>query len=274
MARPILAWLTDFGLTDTYVGVMKAVALTLAPDATCVDLTHDISPQDVRAGALALLDSYRFFPSGTIFVAVVDPGVGTERAALAIEAGGHVFLGPDNGLLSLAVRAAGPTRAVTIDNPAVLRPTVSRTFEGRDRFAPAAGWLARGGGLSELGPSTATWKNVHLPSVQRVPQGLEGEVLAVDRFGNAMTNISSADLQGLPGDVADWRVLVGDHSIPLVETYGACAPQTACALVGSADRLEIAISGGDAASRLGLRGGSSVVLTVPALLSGAVGRPE
>ena len=102
----------------------------------------------------------------------------------------------------------------------------------------------------------------------------EGEVLAVDRFGNAMTNISSADLQGLPGDVADWRVLVGDHSIPLVETYGACAPQTACALVGSADRLEIAISGGDAASRLGLRGGSSVVLTVPALLSGAVGRPE
>ena len=274
MARPLLAWLTDFGLSDIYVGVMKGAALSIAPDATCVDVTHGIEPQDVQGGALALLDSYRFFPKGTIFVAVVDPGVGTARAALAFASGGYVFLGPDNGLLSLAVRDAGSAVAVTLDNPARIAPTVSRTFEGRDRFAPAAGWLARGLALSELGPAVSTWAQIQLPDVRRVEGRLEGEVLTVDRFGNAITNIRTADLGELAREQASWHAVVGGRSVPLVETYGACATGDVCALFGSAERLEIARVGGHAASYLGLRRGDTVVLRVAALLSGAQGGAE
>ena len=151
MARPVIALLTDFGTSDHYAGAMKGVALSLCPDATLVDITHDIPPHDVLAGALELAASYKYFPAGTIFLVVVDPGVGSARHGIAAEAGGYRFVAPDNGVLTLVLQGRQPKRVVELTERRYARPTVSRTFEGRDRFAPAAAWLAKGIELAALG---------------------------------------------------------------------------------------------------------------------------
>ena len=144
MARPIIALLTDFGTPDHYAGTMKGVVLALCPDATLVDITHDIPPHDVLTAALELAACYKYFPAGTIFLVVVDPGVGSARRGLVAEAGDYRFVAPDNGVLTARLPASsGPKRVVELTERRYARPTVSRTFEGRDRFAPAAGWLAR-----------------------------------------------------------------------------------------------------------------------------------
>ena len=142
MAPPVIALLTDFGTRDHYVGTMKGVILGICPGATLVDVTHDIAPQDITTGALELAAAVPYFPAGSVFVAVVDPGVGSRRRALAVETRGRFLVGPDNGLLSLAFAADPGFRAVSIESPSYALPVVSRTFEGRDRFAPAAAWLA------------------------------------------------------------------------------------------------------------------------------------
>jgi S-adenosylmethionine hydrolase len=151
MARPIIALLTDFGLQDHYVGVMKGVALGICPDVTFVDITHDIPPQDTLAAALELEAAARYFPAGTIFLAVVDPGVGSTRRALALETAEHRFVGPDNGIFTPLIQSGAVNHAVELTEGRYWRFTVSRTFEGRDRFAPVAAWLATGVALERLG---------------------------------------------------------------------------------------------------------------------------
>ena len=150
MARPTIALVTDFGTHDHYAGTLKGVVLTVCPEVTLVDLTHDIAPHDVLGGALELAAAYRYFPPGTIFLVVVDPGVGSSRRGLVADTGDYRFVAPDNGVLSLVFRESRPKKVVDLTERRYARPTLSRTFEGRDRFAPAAAWLAKGVELSAV----------------------------------------------------------------------------------------------------------------------------
>src|SRR3954467_5083700 len=163
MGRPVIAMLTDFGTRDHYAGTMKGVALAICPDATLVDISHDLPAHDVLAGALELVAAYRYFPSGTIFLVVVDPGVGSTRRGIAAEAGDYRFVAPDNGVLTAVLDEQPAKRIVELTERKYARPTVSRTFEGRDRFAPAAAWLAKGIELAALGRSAGAIQRLDLP---------------------------------------------------------------------------------------------------------------
>src|SRR5438445_10884178 len=189
MARPVIALLTDFGTRDHYAGTMKGVALGICPDATLVDISHDLPPHDVLGAALELAAAYKYFPAGTIFLVVVDPGVGSARRGIAAEAGDYKFVAPDNGVLTAVFDEHPPKRVVELTERKYARPTVSRTFEGRDRFAPAAAWLAKGIELAALGRPAASIHHLDLPRPRLDPDALTGEVLRVDRFGNLITNI-------------------------------------------------------------------------------------
>src|SRR5438093_10073012 len=163
MARPVIAMLTDFGARDHYAGTMKGVALGICPDVTLVDITHEVPAHDVLAGALELAATYKFFPAGTIFLVVVDPGVGSARRGIAAEAGDWRFIAPDNGVLTLVFAENPPKKVVELTERRYARPTVSRTFEGRDRFAPAAAWLAKGIQLSALGRPLSDFQRLDVP---------------------------------------------------------------------------------------------------------------
>src|SRR5712691_2875669 len=189
MFRPVIALLTDFGTRDHYAGTMKGVALGICPDSSLVDISHELPAHDVLAGALELAAAYRYFPAGTIFLVVVDPGVGSARRGIAAEAGDYKFVAPDNGVLTAVLDEHPPKRVVELTERKYARPTVSRTFEGRDRFAPAAAWLAKGIELSALGRPAVSFHRIAVPHPQRTADGLTGEVLRVDRFGNLITNI-------------------------------------------------------------------------------------
>lgn len=258
MARPLVALLTDFGTRDHYAGTLKAVVLGICPEVTLVDIGHDIPPHDVLSGALELAACYRYFPAGTVFLVVVDPGVGSARRGLAAEAGDYRFVAPDNGVLTAVFRETVPRKIVELTERKYARPTVSRTFEGRDRFAPAAAWLARGIGLSSLGRGVSDPVRIEIPEPEIGPGGVTGVVLRVDRFGNLITNIDRAAFEraAAGGPVA---VRVEAREVPrLVATYADSAPGELCALFGSTDHLEVAVAGGSAADLLGLGRGARV----------------
>jgi S-adenosylmethionine hydrolase len=260
MARPTVAVLTDFGTRDHYAGTIKAVVLSVCPDATIVDIGHEIPPHDVLAGALELAACYRFFPIGTIFLVVVDPGVGSSRRGLAADTGEYRFVAPDNGVLSLVFRDTPPKRVVELTERKYARPTVSRTFEGRDRFAPAAGWLAKGINLVSLGRSVSDFRVLDLPRLAVLADRIEGEVVRVDRFGNLITNIDRKAFDHFARD-GHLAVRIESHDVPrLVATYAEAAAGELCALFGSTEHLEIAVNAGDAAARLGLSRGAKVTI--------------
>jgi S-adenosylmethionine hydrolase len=260
MALPTIAFLTDFGTRDHYVGAMKGAALSVCPDAILVDITHEIAPHDILGGAVALAAAFPYFPPGTIFVAVVDPGVGSPRLALAASAGDYRFVAPDNGLLTLAFEDAPPELVVELANPEYARAAISRTFEGRDRFAPAAAWLASGTALDALGPRVDNWHRLDVPGADVSDDELRGEVLVIDRFGNLITNIRREAVAAFAGDHGA-AVTVDSQPARLVHTYSDAARGEICALVGSSERLEIAVNGGSAADRLHLARGARVVVT-------------
>src|SRR5437773_4362934 len=187
MARPVLALVTDFGNRDHYAGTMKGVALGICPDATLVDITHEVPPHDVAAGALELAACYRYFPPGTVFLVVVDPGVGSARRGIAVDVGDYKFVAPDNGVLTLVLDEAPARKIVELTERRYARPTVSRTFEGRDRFAPAAAWLAKGIQLSALGRPVADVQRIEIPLPEISADSIAGAVLRIDRFGNLVT---------------------------------------------------------------------------------------
>jgi S-adenosyl-L-methionine hydrolase (adenosine-forming) len=249
----LAALLTDFGTDDVYVGVMKAVLLGICPAARIVDLTHAIPPQDVRLGALALADAVPYLPAGAVVVAVVDPGVGSERAALAARAGGRYFVGPDNGLLSWCLDA--DAAVVRLAEPRYRLSPLSDTFHGRDVFAPAAAHLLNGLPLDRLGPPAGSWRGLERPAPTRRPDGgLDAHVIAVDRFGNLILDLGRADLPARPAfEVA------GQRTIGLVRSY-AGAGGCLAALVGSFGRVELAWPNGSAAARLGVGVGATVVV--------------
>jgi S-adenosyl-L-methionine hydrolase (adenosine-forming) len=247
-------------MRDHYVGAMRGVVLGICPDVTLADITHDIAPQDVLGGALELAAAYKYFPHNTVFLCVVDPGVGSTRRGLAAEAAGYRFVAPDNGLLTMVFKEAVPGQVVELTNRQYARPTVSRTFEGRDRFAPAAAWLAKGIELRALGTPLTTWQMLDVAEPRVNGSQLSGSVLRVDRFGNLITNIDRHSFEGFAaGDSVE--IDVGGHRIArIVDTYADAESGLLCALFGSSDYLEIAIAGGSAAERLGLRRGEPVLV--------------
>lgn len=256
MARPVVALLTDFGTRDHYAGTLKAVVLGVCPDATLVDIGHEIPPHDVLGGALELAACYRYFPAGTIFLVVVDPGVGSSRRGIAADCGDYKFVAPDNGVLSAVFRDLPPKKVVELTERKYARPTISRTFEGRDRFAPAAGWLARGITLVSMGKSITSYQLLDLPRPQIAADGISGEVVRVDRFGNLITNIDRKALEQFAGGRPIAVALDGRDIPRLVATYAEAPAGELCALFGSTDHLEVAVNAGDAAAALGLSRGA------------------
>ena len=255
--RPVIALLTDFGTRDHYVGTMKGVALGICGGARFVDITHEVPPQDILTAALELAASYAYFPPGTTFLVVVDPGVGSKRRGIAVEAGGYRFVAPDNGVLTPVVDAHKTIQAVELSEPRYARATISRTFEGRDRFAPAAAWLAAGVALTALGRPAGALTRLDIPQPRVTDGAVDGEVLRVDRFGNLTTNIDRAAFDGVFGK-ANVDVRIESHVVPFVLTYADAAAGALCALFGSGDLVEIAENGGSAADRLGVGRGAPV----------------
>jgi S-adenosylmethionine hydrolase len=257
MARPVIALLTDFGLSDHYAGTMKGVIAGICRDAMLIDISHEVPPHDVLAAALELAAAYRYFPAGTIFLVVVDPGVGSGRRAVAVDTGEYRFVAPDNGVLTPVLEAHPPRRVVELSARRYARPSVSRTFEGRDRFAPAAAWLAKGVELPALGRSAGDLQQLVVPQPVIEAGAIAGEVLRVDRFGNLVSNIDRATFERLTG--GSLEVHVGPHPVPrVVSTYADVEPGGICALFGSTDHLEVAANGASAAERLGLGRGAPV----------------
>jgi S-adenosylmethionine hydrolase len=241
----LITLLTDFGTADGYVAEVKGVLLSSTPGVQVIDLSHDIPPHDVDAARLAVARYWRRFPPGTIHLVVVDPGVGSARQAIAVSSDGRFLVGPDNGVLSPALLMPGAS-AVSLSVP----PDAAPTFHGRDVFAPAAAALVRGASLDSLG------RPHDRPEIRRTPEAvrdadgwLRGEVIVIDRFGNAVTNLLA---------VHGGEVRVGDVEIPLRRTYADVATGEPVALVGSSGLIEVAVRDGSAAHSLGLTRGSIV----------------
>jgi S-adenosyl-L-methionine hydrolase (adenosine-forming) len=252
----IVTFTTDFGYSDGYVGAMKGVVLSLAPGVTLVDITHGIAAQDVSGGAMALAQAAPLFPRGTIHVAVVDPGVGGARADLLVESAGSFFIGPDNGVLTLA--APPPRRSFRIDAAAFRREPVSPTFHGRDVFAQTAGRLALGLSASAAGPPLGDLVELAEPLVRRVGDRVEGAVTHVDAFGNLLTSLS-AEL--VPADAyVEVSGREGTFRPAMGKTFADVAPGALVAYIGSSGLLEIGLRDGSAASLTGAVRGSAVRL--------------
>jgi len=245
--RSVVTLLTDFGTADGYVAEVKGTILSRAPEAVLVDVTHDLPAQDVEAGRLALARYWRKFPPGTVHLAVVDPDVGSARPALAVASDGRFLVGPDNGLLSPALLVGG-ARVVALPVP----PSASPTFHARDVFAPAAAMLASGSPVDALGTPVDDPVIRRTVEARRLPDGaIEGQIIAVDRFGNAVTNLVAAH-----GGVVE----VGTLKLPVRRTYADVTPGMPLALSGSSGLVEIAVRDGNAAASLGLGRGGIVLL--------------
>jgi S-adenosylmethionine hydrolase len=238
---------------------MKGVIAGIAPKAKVIDLTHDLAPSDIRGGAFALEAGCRFFPKGTVHVAVVDPGVGSRRKAIAVQTASGVFVGPDNGVLSWALAKEEVAAIHVLENEDYFLRPVSQTFHGRDVFAPVAAQLSRGVPIKKLGPALKDFVRLEWPEPRRQRDGIEGEVVYIDRFGNAITNLESGLLLG--SDWASCEVYAKRRRVcPLNTFYQSVALKTPVALPGSSGFLEIAVNGGSAEKLLGLRIGARVVL--------------
>ena len=261
MTSRITTLLTDFGLRDPYVAEMKGVILNICPSVNIVDISHEIEKFNVRMGSYVLASSSPFFPKGTINVAVVDPGVGTERRGLCVETERGFFVGPDNGLLALAVRADRVKHIYVIENTEFLLPSVSSTFHGRDVFAPVAAHLAKGTAPSDLGPET---RNMIIPTFAKVTKDggkISGEVMNVDGFGNVITNISEKDLESF-GVTEELSVEVGSKEMRLRFCKAYCNIEVGrpLALVGSHGFLEISVNQGDASRVFGLKDADKITI--------------
>lgn len=260
---PLITLLTDFGISDPYVGIMKGIIADIAPKARVIDLTHMITPQNIREGALALDRAYSYFPAGTIHLAVIDPGVGTERHALAIRTDHYLFVGPDNGLFTFVIKRAKssqkPIKAVRLENPRYRLEPVSPVFHGRDLFAPAAAYLAAGAALENFGDVIESPVVIPMPFPEAISNGYHGEIWAVDHFGSLETNMESNLLSGI--DPKQIRIKVAGKVVDhWVRTFADGEPGELVALVNSSGRLCISLVNGSAANELNAGVGTPVDL--------------
>jgi len=254
----IITLTTDFGASSPYVAAMKGVILSLNAEVTIVDVSHTVPPQQVLQGAQVLDDVTRLFPPGSIHVAVVDPGVGTSRPIVYAEIGGQRYVCPDNGLLGRLAERENPAKLVRVTNERFFRQPVSATFHGRDIMAPVAAHLSLGLDPDELGPPLAELRPLDWPGAVKVANRIEGQVVAVDSFGNLVTNITREMLAGVPTDETV-AVRCDEHETrSIFTTYAEQPPMTLIALLGSTDQLELAIVDDSAAIMLGVGVGAKV----------------
>lgn len=254
--KPLLTLLSDFGSSDVYVGVMKGVIAQINPSITVVDLTHQIPPQNIAAARFCLMNAYPYFPVGTVHVAVVDPGVGGFRRAIALQLTDGFLTGPDNGIFSGVLTQTQAIAAVELTFPEYWRtPEPSKTFHGRDIFAPVGAHLASGIPLQQLGNpiDPATLVQLDISECRQTETGLLGSIQYIDHFGNLVTNIHGNYVQG-----KTWCVKAKELTIPGCETYSDVQVGDALALVGSHGWVEIAINSGNARSQLQMQLGNAV----------------
>jgi S-adenosyl-L-methionine hydrolase (adenosine-forming) len=259
----IITLTTDFGLADPFVGMMKGVMLGIAPDAQLVDVTHEIGSFDILEAALIIERSYRYFPQDTVHVVVVDPGVGSERRPMAAAANGHIFVAPDNGVLSLILQgdaSATPVSAFEIRNQSLFKHPVSRTFHGRDIFAPVAAHLAIGTPIESVGPRIVDFLKPPFPVPRPRDGRLLGTVLRIDKFGNIITNLRLKDLG------REFSITVA--GVPITKLYGSfyeAAPGEFFAIEGSAGFIELALNQDSAAERLKVGRGAEIEVETESL---------
>jgi S-adenosylmethionine hydrolase len=262
----LITLLSDFGLKDVYVGVMKGVIAQINPRLTVVDLTHQIPPQNIAAARFNLMNAYPYFPVGTVHVAVVDPGVGSHRRGIALQIDAGFLVGPDNGLFSGVLHQTGVIAAVELTNSQYWwTPTPSTTFHGRDIFAPVGAHLASGVPIAQLGESIDPKTLTSLAMGDRTPtaSGITGCIQYIDHFGNLVTNIPAAEVQG-----KTWSVVVGERIIPSSHTYSDRAPGEVVTLIGSHGWVEIAVNSGSAQQALQIEMGSPVEVVVSLEMKG------
>lgn len=263
----IITLLTDFGLNDEYVGSIKGVILSINPSAVIIDITHNIDPHDIIQAAFAIKSSYKFFPEGTVHVVIVDPGVGGSRAIIALEIAGHIFLAPDNGILTLLVEEGNIAELIRIDNKKFFLKSVSRTFHGRDIFAPVSAHISSGIKINNIG--TPINKNelvkLSIPKPGISDKGeLVGAIVSIDHFGNLITNIDSNCLENFcgPDAVKKPEIKIGNSKINgLSESYENSAPNSPLIIIGSRGYLEIAINCGSAKSYFKAEKGNTITVT-------------
>ncbi|MEW6180854.1 MAG: SAM-dependent chlorinase/fluorinase [Chloroflexota bacterium] len=256
----VISLLTDFGDRDAFVGVMKGVIWGIAPSVQIADLTHWVEPQNILHGALILGQAYRYFPEGSVHLAVVDPGVGTQRRAIAARIGKYYFVGPDNGLFTIplvqAEKTGEPMHVVELNEPRFWLPEVSQSFHGRDIFAPCAAHLIRGVPLDELGSRLESdILRVAIPKPEKTPEGWRGQILMADVFGNLISNISREHLAGQKVD----RVLIGGVTVErFTRTFGEAPAGSLISMIDSSGYLCICVVNGNAQKQLNVRAGESL----------------
>ena len=255
----IITLTTDFGRRDWFVGTMKGVVLGINPRAVIVDLTHEIPPADIRAGAFALMAGCRYFPKGTVHVAVVDPGVGSRRRAITVQTANYLFAGPDNGVLSWALANEKIKAIRQLENPKYFLKTISRTFHGRDIFAPVAAHLSRGLALKELGRELKDFIRLPWPEPTEQHGEIRGEIVYIDHFGNGITNITAGQVSGRRMVTCE---VIGKRKVrcALAAFYGAAPSKSPVAVMGSSGFLEIAVNGGSAVKQFGLKPGNAIIV--------------
>jgi S-adenosylmethionine hydrolase len=262
MPGPLITLTTDFGEGSLYVAEMKGVILTLQPEARIMDITHSVPPQDIRSGALALEQATPRFPPESIHVAVVDPGVGTDRKIVYACIDQRHYIAPDNGLLGLVARRQAPSALIAVTNRVYWRGDVSNTFHGRDVMAPMAAHLSLGVAPGALGEPLAALAGLDWPEVRVESNRLLGEIVAIDAFGNLLTNINDEQAANLgPADQLEIHCR-GQTIRGLSRTYGEVSPGSLVALIGSSHRLEVALVGGSAKLALTAAVGESVTVTL------------
>lgn len=252
---------TDFGVQDHYVGVLKAVILSIAPEMRMIDISHEIPPQDIMAGAWVVRNSAMLFPPNSVHLVVVDPGVGTSRKPIALQIEDQFFVGPDNGIFSL-IADQYEHHAVELTNPDFWRPNPSKTFHGRDIFAPVAAHLAKGTDIHELGEPLESLETYRWAVPISDKDGVQGWIVHIDRFGNLVTNIPK-EMIDEAGEGANLKIYVGNTILDrLVETFGDVTEGEPAAYIGSSGMLEIAINKGDAHEMLGVEKGAQISIVI------------
>ncbi|MBC8869171.1 MAG: SAM-dependent chlorinase/fluorinase [Planctomycetes bacterium] len=261
MSRSIITITTDFGGGSPYVAQMKGVILSINPEAMLVDITHDIAPQNVRQGALVLEEVTQRFPRGTIHVAVVDPGVGTERKIVCAQIAGHYYVAPDNGLLSSVAIVESPTQIVSLTNHGYWLPEISRTFHGRDIIAPVAAHLSLATPMGQFGQPINELTMLDWPKPKTGANRITGEVISIDSFGNLISNITAESLTAVHDLSSTAVTCAGQTTHGIAETYAQRPPGSLVALIGSAGKLEVAVADGNAAQKISARVGDTITVT-------------
>lgn len=256
----IISLITDFGLKDNFVGVMKAVILKINPRVSIIDICHEVHSQDILEAAFLLKGSFKYFPYGTVHLVIVDPGVGSKRKIIAVRTKNYFFVAPDNGILALALKDEPPIEIIQVTKEKYFLKPISDTFHGRDIFAPVAAYISKEGPIKNFGKKAKSFKELELPVVKKDTRSLIGEIIYIDRFGNLVTNIDKGLLLNFIKK-EDFTIHIAEKAInKIFHAYSEVGDQEPLALVGSFNYLEIAVNCGSAQDHFGVGTGEKITI--------------